>query len=112
MKAVLSKYKSKDEGYPNVSLSTLQSKIEGLQNEITDVQNSIDKAQAETHQQKEGNVEELEKKLVEEQERVQSLIDKVTTSETLIRAETLPKDALDEAGRIKKKFDESLRRLA
>jgi len=43
---------------------------------------------------------------------VQSLIDKVTTSETLIRAETLPKDALDEAGRIKKKFDESLRRLA
>lgn len=36
----------------------------------------------------------------------------MTTSETLIRADTPAKEALDEANRIKRKFDESVKRLA
>ena len=56
-------------------------------------------------------MEELEKRVLEEQEKVQALIEKVTTSETLIRADTLAKEALDEAARIKKRFDESVKRL-
>jgi len=64
MKSLISKHRSKDEGYPNVAQSTLQSKIEALHTEITEVQGSIDKANAETEGQKEANVEELEKKLI------------------------------------------------
>jgi len=75
MKSLISKHRSKDEGYPNVAQSTLQSKIEALQTEITEVQGSIDKAGAETEGQKGANVEELEKKLVQEVEKVQGLID-------------------------------------
>jgi len=56
-------------------------------------------------------LEELEKRVLEEQEKVQALIEKVTTSETLIRADTPAKEALDEAARIKKRFDESVKRL-
>jgi transcription termination factor NusB len=36
----------------------------------------------------------------------------VSTSETLIRADTPAKEALDEATKIKKKFDESVKRLS
>lgn len=56
-------------------------------------------------------MEELEKRVLEEQEKVQALIEKVTTSETLIRADTPAKEALEEATRIKKRFDESVKRL-
>ena len=111
MKSLISKHRSKDEGYPNVSQTTLQSKIEQLHAEITDVQASIDKAKAETEGQKEANVEELEKKMVQEIEKVQGLIENVTTNEALIRHETLPKDALAEAEKIKKKFDESVKKV-
>ena len=36
----------------------------------------------------------------------------LTTNEALIKADTNPKEALDRAGKIKKKFDESVRKLA
>jgi hypothetical protein len=36
----------------------------------------------------------------------------VEQSETIIRADTPAKEALDEAGKIKRKFDESVKRLA
>lgn len=63
-------------------------------------------------EQREQNIEDLEKRVVEEQERVAALIEKVAQSETLIRADTPAKEALDEAAKIKRKFDESVKRLA
>ena len=36
----------------------------------------------------------------------------MATSESLIKADTPPKEALDEAAKIKKRFDESVKRLA
>jgi hypothetical protein len=63
-------------------------------------------------EQREQNIEELEKRVLEEQERVQGLIEKVGQSETLIRADTPAKEALDEAAKIKRKFDESVKRLS
>jgi hypothetical protein len=54
----------------------------------------------------------LEEKVVEEQERVRALIEAVGESETLIRADTPAKEALAEATKIKKKFDESVKRLS
>jgi hypothetical protein len=49
--------------------------------------------------------------LVQEVEKVQGLIENVTTNEALIRHETLPKEALAEAEKIKKKFDESIKKV-
>ena len=71
----------------------------------------IIKSEAECIEQKEGNVDELEKKMAEETEKIVQLIEKVTTSELLMRADTPPKEALDEAAKIKKKFDASVERL-
>jgi len=39
------------------------------------------------------------------------LVEDVITNEKLMRAETPPKEALDAANKIKKKFDESQRKL-
>jgi hypothetical protein len=112
MKGVLSKYRSKDEGYPNVPQTSLQSKIEGLGTELQEVAKLVEKAEVDVTEQREQNVEALEEKVVEEQERVRALIEKVGESETLIRADTPAKEALDEAAKIKRKFDESVKRLS
>ena len=111
MKQVLQRHKRQDEGFPNVSHTSLQSKIEGLTTELTEVEALIIKAEEETSESRENNVEELGKKVVEEQEKVQALIEKVQTSEILIRSDTPAKDALDEASKIKKRFDESVKKL-
>ena len=108
---MLSKYRSKDEGYPNVSQTSLQSKIESLGAELQEVTRLVEKAEVDVTEQREQNVEALEEKVVEEQERVRALIEKVGESETLIRADTPAQEALDEATKIKKKFDESVKRL-
>jgi len=112
MKGVLSKYRSKDEGYPNVPQTSLQSKIEGLGTELVEVAKLVTNAEVDVTEQREQNVEALEEKVVEEQERVSALIEKVGESETLIRADTPAKEALDEAAKIKRKFDESVKRLS
>lgn len=112
MKGVLSKYRSKDEGYPNVPQTSLQSKIENLSSELADVLKLVDKAEVDVTEQREQNVEALEEKVLEEQEKVRVLIDRVGDSETLIRADTPAKEALDEAAKIKRKFDESVKRLS
>lgn len=57
-------------------------------------------------------MEDLQKKVLEEQEKVQGLIQKVTESPILTDAETPAKEALDEANKIKKKFDESVKKLS
>lgn len=61
---------------------------------------------------REANVEELEKRVQEEQEKVAALIEKISASETLMRASTPAKEALEEAARYKKRFDNSVERLA
>jgi hypothetical protein len=76
------------------------------------VEQVIGKSDADTIEAIDGHLEELDKRVVEEAEKVQALIEKVTTSETLIRADTPAKEALDEANRIRRKFDESVKRLA
>ena len=90
----------------------MQSKIEGLGTELQEVAKLVEKAEVDVTEQREQNVEALEEKVVEEQERVRALIEKVGESETLIRADTPAKEALDEAAKIKRKFDESVKRLS
>lgn len=111
MKTALSKYKSKEEGYGNVNTTSLQSKIESLTAELQEVAQIILTSKSNITEERESNVEDLQKKVVEEQEKVQSLIEKVS-NDTLTSADTPAKEALDEAAKIKKKFDESVKRLS
>lgn len=69
------------------------------------------RAQSETLKEREAHVEDLEKRLFEEQEKVKLLIEDVTTNEKLMRADTSAKEALDTANKIKKKYDESVKKL-
>lgn len=69
------------------------------------------KANEEVLKDRDSHVEDLEKRLFEEQEKVKQLIEDVVTNEKLMRAETPPKEALDTANKIKKKFDDSQRKL-
>jgi transcription termination factor NusB len=111
MKAALSKYKSKDESFSNSS-TLLQSKIEKSTAELLEVQNMINQSKSDIVEKRESHVEDLQKKVLEEQEKVQALIEKVTTSETLIRADTPAKEALDEATKIKKNFEISVKKMS
>lgn len=72
------------------------------------VEKKIVEAEESTAGAKDINVEELDKRIADEQEKVVALIEKITNSETLIRAGTPSKEALDEASKIKKKFDSSV----
>jgi len=113
MKGVLSKHKGKDEGGygSGFGQGALQTKIEALALEIAEVEDLLAGADDQAKNAREGNVEELEKRLMEEQEKVQGLIDKIVTSEALMKATTPPKEALEEAARVRKKFDASVERL-
>ena len=112
MKAALSKYKGKDQQYPNVQQSQLQNKIEQIHNDITDTQIKIDQQEQEVVSRKEENVVELAQKIEEEQGKVQGLIEEVLTSEALIRADTPTKEALEKASKIKKNYDDRVKKLA
>lgn len=115
MRGVLQRFKASDEagfGAGSHSLGALQTKIEQLGTEMSSVDEQLLAAEESIKGAREGYVEELEKKVLEEQDRVAALIEKVTTSETLLQKDTPPREALEEAGRYKKAFDKSVEKLA
>lgn len=56
------------------------------------------------------NIEELDKKLNEEKEKIVNLNDKIN-SESLLSKNNGFKESLDELSKIKKRFDETIKRL-
>ena len=114
MKGVLSKYKSKDEGGygSGFAQQALQSKIEALAAEIVEVEGLLQQAAETVKEAREANIEELDKRVIEEQEKVANLIEKLSSSEQLMKAHTPAKEALDEAAKLKKRFDNSVERLS
>jgi hypothetical protein len=108
IKTVLTKFRPKDEGYQSLPL---QGRIDQLTIDIENTEYELHKALEDAHKEREGHVEDLEKRLFEEQEKVKLLIEDVQTNEKLTRAETTSKEALDTAVRIRKKYDESVRKL-
>lgn len=115
MRTALQRHKASDEasfGAGGHSLGALQTKIEQLHTEMNAVDDQLGEAEGSIKGAREGYVEELDKKVLEEQERVAALIEKVATSETLLQKETPPREALEEAARYRKAFDKSVEKLA
>ena len=108
MKGVLSKYKSKEgeAGFGGgFGAGALQARIEQLQADIEAVNAELHAAEGKAKAAREGNVEQLEEKVLAEQEKLGQLTSKLASSDTLMMAGTSPKEALEEAGRFKKKYE-------
>lgn len=108
IKKVLTNFRPKDEGYQSLPI---QNRIDQLTIDIELTQSVLLKAQEETLKERQDHVDDLEKRLFEEQEKVKLLIEDVSTNEKLMRADTASKDALDTANKIRKKYDESVKKL-
>ena len=110
MNVVLRRYKSKDEQNFNTQHQLLLQKLELIVTNITEVENLIAQAEGSIAESKENNVEELDKKINEEKEKIMGHIDKLT-SENLMSKATPFNTAIEELNKIKKKFDDSGKRL-
>lgn len=55
-------------------------------------------------------MEELDRKINEERVRISELVEKIKTGR-LISNDTLNKEALDELGKVKKKYDETVKKI-
>ena len=88
----------------------MQYKIEEIVRDLSNIELLIQGADGQVADNKETNVEELDKKINEEKDKIVALIGKLN-SEILVSKATTCKDALDDLKRIKKKFDESIKKL-
>lgn len=77
---------------------------------MNDLDTLISNSEGQIADSKENNVEELDKKINEEKEKIVAQIEKLT-SESLMSKATIAKEALDELSKIKKKADDSVKRL-
>lgn len=112
MKAVLGKYRIKDENaYQNSSrISQLQTKIDLIGDELLNVEILIRNADETALSQKESNVEQLTSVIQQEQEKLVDLIEKIE-SETLMSKVTPHREALLELKKLEQKFDGSIEKI-
>jgi hypothetical protein len=85
-------------------------RLESIGTEITDIERLIELSEEQVLTNKEQNVEELDKRINEEKEKIELQVEKIN-SEVLMTSITPNKESLEELARIKKKFDESTKRL-
>ena len=72
---------------------------------------TIEEADNTIKESKDRYVEELDKKILEQQEEIQKQIEKLAKSTTLLESETPPREALDEASKIRKAVDRAVEKL-
>jgi hypothetical protein len=112
MKAVLGKYRVKDENaYTNSSkISQLQAKIDLLGDELYTVEDVIKKAEETATQNKDDNTASLTTVIIDEQTKITELIGKIE-SDTLMSKITPHKDAIFELKKLEQTFDKSLEKI-
>lgn len=109
MKAVLGKYRVKDENaYANQGkISHLQTKIDQIGDELLNIEEVIKKAEESATAQKEENVGTLQQKIKDEQTQLKKWITQVE-SENLMSKITPHKEALAELKKVEGRFDKSM----
>ena len=113
MKGVLGKYRLKDDSssYGGSShVSILQQKIEEISDKLEKLKTALVEAEAKSGVNKAGNVESLVQKIEEEKTKLDDYIEK-SQSETLMNKDIPAKDALDELSKLKKKYDETWKKI-
>jgi dynein heavy chain len=113
MKAVLGKYRVKDENsFANqTKISNLQAKIDVLTDLLAETEEDIKKADERAKSGKESNMESLVEVITEEQKKIADYISKIE-SETLMSKATPNKDALTELKRLEQKFETTMSKIS
>mmetsp|Transcript_9244 Transcript_9244/g.8680 ORF Transcript_9244/g.8680 Transcript_9244/m.8680 type:complete len:356 (-) Transcript_9244:2253-3320(-) len=111
MITALRRFKHKDNSQFSFQQQMLQTALDKITSDIGEIDKLIEQSEAQVVENKETNVEELDKRINEEREKIVNLTDKLL-SETLMSSLTPWKEALEELTKIKKKTDESQKKLA
>jgi len=112
MKSQLQKYRDREDLATSTKINSLQIGIETLGAQILEIDGQIVKADTEVQGERESHVEDLGKKIVEDQKKVSDLIEQVETSPVLLDKDAKSKEALDVANKIRKRFDDCQRKLS
>lgn len=112
MKTQLQKYRDREDQSMSLKINSLQSGIETLNVQINEVEAQIAKAAEDVLAEREAHVEDLGKKIVEEQKKVTDLVEQIETSPVLLDKDSKSKEALDVANKIRKRFDDCQRKLS
>ena len=110
MKTQLTKSR-KDNAAMNNRVSIIQSGLENLNTSFLNVEELLEKASMSVKEEEGSHIEDLNAKMADEQKKLTGLVNQLKTSEVLLDAGKQPKDALVLANSIKKKFDESSKKL-
>jgi hypothetical protein len=113
MKQVLGRFREKSEfGSQGASqIQTLQGKIDGIQQELQVVKGVLDEAKAKRGEGSETNTEQLTSQIQQETDKLDDLLEKIE-SETLMSKHTAFRDAIDELGKHKKKYDACMEKIS
>lgn len=113
MKQVLGRFREKSEfGSQGASqIQTLQGKIDGIQQELQVVKGVLDAAKAKRGEGSETNTEQLTSQIQQETDKLDDLLEKIE-SETLMSKHTAFRDAIDELGKHKKKYDACMEKIS
>ena len=95
MNGVLRRFKNKEENFFGVKQQTLQISIEKIGLEILDIEKLIETSEASVADNKETNVEELDKRINEEKTKILSHMEKIS-NESLMTSITPHKESLEE----------------
>jgi len=107
MKSVLQKFREEKgtSNFGNSNVSQLQTKIEVINQDLTNRKREVDEATERATLQKEANVEALGKRIEEVKEGLELCVQNVETPTTMSRKLEDKEDALKELASLKKKYD-------
>ena len=110
MSVTLRKFRSKEDQAFSNQLSVMQTRIEEIQGAIIEIESLLTNSEGLVTEGKDSYVSEVESRIDEEKKKIVAIIGKCS-EEQLMSAETDPTDAIKALNRIKKEFDDTLKKI-
>ena len=110
MSVTLRKFRSKEDQAFSNQLSVMQTRIEEIQGAISEIESLLTNSEGLVTDGKDNYVSEVEARIEEEKKKIVGIIAKCS-EEQLMSSETDPTDAIKALNRIKKEFDDTLKKI-
>jgi hypothetical protein len=110
MSVTLRKFRSKEDQAFSNQLSVMQTRIEEIQGAISEIESLLSNSEGLVTDGKDNYVSEVEARIEEEKKKIVGIIAKCS-EEQLMSSETDPTDAIKALNRIKKEFDDTLKKI-
>jgi hypothetical protein len=110
MSVTLRKFRSKEDQAFSNQLSVMQNRIEEIQGAISEIESLLTNSEGLVTEGKDGYVSEVEARIEEEKKKIAGIILRLS-EELLMSSETDPTDAIKALNRIKKEFDDTLKKI-